>query len=121
MSRAEQEDVVINLRAQIASLQNRVKELEEENAKLSSRVLNCRYLVEAMGEINQRGDKNRKKKSTADMPGCDTRIMNHHPRRYVALKVMYFGQRFYGFASEAQMDPTVEVCYVLLLITMQDL
>ncbi|XP_042454481.1 tRNA pseudouridine(38/39) synthase-like isoform X1 [Zingiber officinale] len=33
----------------------------------------------------------------------------HHPaRRYVALKIMYFGQRFYGFASEAQMDPTIE-------------
>ncbi|CAK7346710.1 unnamed protein product [Dovyalis caffra] len=42
------------------------------------------------------------------MPGYDKRIMNHHPRRYIALKVMYFGQRFYGFASEAQMEPTVE-------------
>ncbi|XVF63206.1 hypothetical protein PTKIN_Ptkin09bG0069300 [Pterospermum kingtungense] len=34
--------------------------------------------------------------------------MTHHSKRYVALKVMYFGQRFYGFASEGQMDPTVE-------------
>ncbi|TYI39102.1 hypothetical protein ES332_A02G075700v1 [Gossypium tomentosum] len=38
----------------------------------------------------------------------DLKIMTHHSKRYVALKVMYFGQRFYGFASEAQMDPTVE-------------
>ncbi|EPS73429.1 hypothetical protein M569_01328, partial [Genlisea aurea] len=30
------------------------------------------------------------------------------PKRYIALKVMYFGPRFYGFASEAQMGPTVE-------------
>ncbi|KAK3423163.1 hypothetical protein EUGRSUZ_F00074 [Eucalyptus grandis] len=37
-----------------------------------------------------------------------TGILEHHPRRYVALRLMYFGQRFYGFASEAQLDPTVE-------------
>ncbi|PKA51312.1 tRNA pseudouridine38/39 synthase [Apostasia shenzhenica] len=29
-------------------------------------------------------------------------------KRCVALKILYFGQRFYGFASEAQMEPTVE-------------
>ncbi|XP_020575454.1 tRNA pseudouridine(38/39) synthase isoform X2 [Phalaenopsis equestris] len=29
-------------------------------------------------------------------------------RRYVALKIIYFGQRFYGFASQTQMEPTVE-------------
>ncbi|CAA0834946.1 Pseudouridine synthase family protein, partial [Striga hermonthica] len=30
-------------------------------------------------------------------------------RRLIAIKVMYFGQRFYGFASEAQMDSTIEL------------
>ncbi|XP_022768001.1 tRNA pseudouridine(38/39) synthase isoform X3 [Durio zibethinus] len=40
--------------------------------------------------------------------GYNLEIMTHHSKRYVALKVMYFGQRFYGFASEAQMDPTIE-------------
>ncbi|WOL12473.1 tRNA pseudouridine(38/39) synthase isoform X2 [Canna indica] len=34
--------------------------------------------------------------------------IHHHTRRYIALKIMYFGQRFYGFSSEGQMDPTVE-------------
>ncbi|GMJ12364.1 hypothetical protein like AT1G34150 [Hibiscus trionum] len=56
---------------------------------------------------NTGGDKTRKKKAIERNPGYLT-IMSHHPKRYVALKVMYFGQRFYGFASEAQMDPTVE-------------
>ncbi|CAM0873442.1 unnamed protein product [Alopecurus aequalis] len=34
--------------------------------------------------------------------------VSHCQKRLVALKIMYFGQRFYGFASEAQTDPTVE-------------
>ncbi|XP_021596339.1 tRNA pseudouridine(38/39) synthase isoform X2 [Manihot esculenta] len=34
--------------------------------------------------------------------------MNHLQKRFVALKLMYFGQRFYGFSSEGQMDPTIE-------------
>ncbi|KAK3004594.1 hypothetical protein RJ639_019089 [Escallonia herrerae] len=40
--------------------------------------------------------------------GCNTRTMHQHSKRYVALKIMYFGQSFYGFASEAQMHPTIE-------------
>uniref|UniRef100_A0A6V7QQN5 Pseudouridine synthase I TruA alpha/beta domain-containing protein n=1 Tax=Ananas comosus var. bracteatus TaxID=296719 RepID=A0A6V7QQN5_ANACO len=39
---------------------------------------------------------------------CTSRIINRCSKRYIALKIMYFGQRFYGFASEAQMEPTVE-------------
>ncbi|KAF8377220.1 hypothetical protein HHK36_030594 [Tetracentron sinense] len=39
---------------------------------------------------------------------CNLRTLHALPKRFVALKVMYFGQRFYGFASEAQMDPTIE-------------
>ncbi|KAL0909196.1 hypothetical protein M5K25_020043 [Dendrobium thyrsiflorum] len=33
---------------------------------------------------------------------------HEYARRHVALKITYFGQRFHGFASEAQMEPTVE-------------
>ncbi|XP_020275256.1 tRNA pseudouridine(38/39) synthase isoform X2 [Asparagus officinalis] len=43
-----------------------------------------------------------------DQPGCQPSTMQVCAKRYVALKVMYFGKRFYGFASEAQMDPTIE-------------
>ncbi|XVF63207.1 hypothetical protein PTKIN_Ptkin09bG0069300 [Pterospermum kingtungense] len=57
---------------------------------------------------NAGGDKTRKKKAVERIPGYNLEIMTHHSKRYVALKVMYFGQRFYGFASEGQMDPTVE-------------
>ncbi|ONL98529.1 tRNA pseudouridine synthase [Zea mays] len=35
-------------------------------------------------------------------------ILSHCPKRLVALKVMYFGQRFYGFSSEGNIEPTVE-------------
>ncbi|EXB37798.1 tRNA pseudouridine(38/39) synthase [Morus notabilis] len=59
-------------------------------------------------ESESGGTKTKKKKSKEKASGCDTSIMNHQCKRYVALKLMYFGQRFYGFASEAQMDPTVE-------------
>ncbi|KAJ4952413.1 hypothetical protein NE237_029245 [Protea cynaroides] len=50
----------------------------------------------------------RKKKSKEETMGHDTGFMHHHARRYVALKIMYFGQRFHGFSSEGQMEPTVE-------------
>lgn len=119
---SEEAEEIINLRSQITFLQNRVKELEEENAKFSSRLSSCRCdelqekkpkekcenLGEERGEMNSGCKKSGRKKATPKTPGYDTRIMNHHPRRYVALKVMYFGQRFYGFSLEAQMDPTVE-------------
>ncbi|KAK9134386.1 hypothetical protein Syun_013716 [Stephania yunnanensis] len=41
-------------------------------------------------------------------PGCERKNSKPMLTRYIALKIMYFGQRFYGFASQAQMDPTVE-------------
>lgn len=53
-------------------------------------------------------DKTTKKKAVEKTPGYNTRILDHCSKRYIALKVMYFGRRFYGFASEAQMEPTVE-------------
>ncbi|KAJ6835445.1 tRNA pseudouridine(38/39) synthase isoform X2 [Iris pallida] len=48
------------------------------------------------------------KHGLAEQPGSQLSIVQDCAKRYVALKVMYFGQRFYGFASEAQMEPTVE-------------
>lgn len=127
---SEEAEEIINLRSQITFLQNRVKELEEENAKFSSRLSSCRCdelqekkpkekcenLGEERGEMNSGCKKSGRKKATPKTPGYDTRIMNHHPRRYVALKVMYFGQRFYGFSLEAQMDPTVEVWHYVFPI-----
>ncbi|KAH1096687.1 hypothetical protein J1N35_013608 [Gossypium stocksii] len=117
-------DVVGSFISQLQALQNRVKELEAENSKLSSQLSKCCcHRTEEMqngsdvesfklGVESQRqnagGDKTRKKKTIERNPGYDLKIMAHHSKRYVALKVMYFGQRFYGFASEAQMDPTVE-------------
>ncbi|TYH27513.1 hypothetical protein ES288_A02G075100v1 [Gossypium darwinii] len=117
-------DVVGSFISQLQALQNRVKELEAENSKLSSQISKCCcHKTEEMqngsdvesfkqGVESQRkntgGDKTRKKKTIERNPGYYLKIMTHHSKRYVALKVMYFGQRFYGFASEAQMDPTVE-------------
>ncbi|CAD6211361.1 unnamed protein product [Miscanthus lutarioriparius] len=40
--------------------------------------------------------------------GRNVGILSHCPKRLVALKVMYFGQRFYGFSSEGNIEPTVE-------------
>ncbi|KDP27512.1 hypothetical protein JCGZ_20152 [Jatropha curcas] len=122
-----QEELLINLNSQIASLRTRIKELEADNAKLSTQLSNCscneakekldsstvqfsKSSVEKSGEINYGEVKSTRKKTREKTPGTGyhTRTINHHMRRYVALKVMYFGQRFYGFSSEGQMDPTVE-------------
>ncbi|XP_030952133.1 tRNA pseudouridine(38/39) synthase-like isoform X3 [Quercus lobata] len=52
--------------------------------------------------------RNTVKNLAVKIPGYNTRTLNHHCKRYVALKIMYFGQRFYAFASEAHMEPTIE-------------
>ncbi|XP_059631490.1 uncharacterized protein LOC132274269 [Cornus florida] len=117
-------ELIANLHSQLHSLRNRVKELETENAKLLYRISNCHCnkiegnvdsnVADRVGNSVEESAKleacvgNTQKKSKEIMPGCKMRAMHHHSKRYVALKVMYFGQRFYGFASEAQMDPTVE-------------
>ncbi|XP_019427551.1 PREDICTED: tRNA pseudouridine(38/39) synthase-like isoform X1 [Lupinus angustifolius] len=99
----------------IATLQARVKELEAENAKLLSLLADCHsHEMEkkshSPGEKGMKSKKANKKseKKIEKMPGYCTKFMSHHSKRYVALKVMYFGKRFYGFASEAQMEPTIE-------------
>ncbi|PON48963.1 Pseudouridine synthase [Parasponia andersonii] len=95
----------------VNSLQLRVQELEAENTELSSRLSNCTCFEKEKktdSKSGKSGNNSKKKKLQQKTPGYDTSVMNRQCKRYVALKVMYFGQRFYGFASEAQMDPTVE-------------
>ncbi|KAL6209383.1 hypothetical protein ACLB2K_020325 [Fragaria x ananassa] len=106
----------------VDSLRHRVQELEALNAKLSLQLAVCRChqdknedssvssdnADEKSGKLSFQNKKTIREKVKEKFPGYDTRIMNHHSKRYVALKVMYFGRRFYGFAAEAQMDPTVE-------------
>lgn len=121
ISGSAERDLIARLRHQVESLQNRVEELEAQNSELSSQLSSCccnkiedKVEVECMNAVEESRDKKDggvitgKKKALARIPGYDVGIMKHHSKRYVALKVMYFGQRFYGFASEAQMDPTVE-------------
>ncbi|KAM0871277.1 hypothetical protein ACQ4PT_039514 [Festuca glaucescens] len=48
------------------------------------------------------------KRSHAKRTGHQVGTVSHCQKRLVALKIMYFGQRFYGFASEAQTEPTIE-------------
>ncbi|XP_059279920.1 uncharacterized protein LOC132033827 isoform X1 [Lycium ferocissimum] len=106
-------DLVGTLQSELETLRSRIKELESENANLSARLSNCScqktkekgngsVVVVKSGVLDGHG---KKKNKLRDL-GYGT--MMHHSKRYVALKVMYFGPRFYGFASEAQMDPTVE-------------
>ncbi|KAL9317712.1 hypothetical protein ACSQ67_014229 [Phaseolus vulgaris] len=122
----------------IVSLQARVKELEIENAKLLAQLADCHshevdkklHGPEGKGRESKEGNMKFEKKIEEKKPGSvldtffrgvavapvtwvlresyDTSFMSHRSKRYVALKVMYFGKRFYGFASEAQMQPTVE-------------
>ncbi|RXI00252.1 hypothetical protein DVH24_037800 [Malus domestica] len=116
-------DPITNLQSLVDSLKHRVQELEVVNAKLSSQLANCcchekekkpdgsvsfDSSVEKSRKSNSGSKKTTIEKVKETVPGHITRIINHLPKRYVALKVMYFGQRFYGFASEAQMDPTIE-------------
>ncbi|XP_054790073.1 uncharacterized protein LOC129298274 isoform X2 [Prosopis cineraria] len=89
-------------------------ELEAENAKLLSQLTNCgKHGIEE--KLHSSDDKHMKSKKgnvkteekIQKVPGYQL-MLSKHSKRYVALKVMYFGKRFYGFSSEAQMDPTVE-------------
>ncbi|KAL5776525.1 hypothetical protein ACOSP7_009451 [Xanthoceras sorbifolium] len=116
----DKDDIVSSLHSQIESLQNTIKELEAANANLMSQVSKCSCgkteekldglvldstnLAVEGSKTKTKGRKLRKTKVVERVTGT----VNHHFKRYVALKAMYFGQRFYGFASEAQMEPTIE-------------
>ncbi|KAM7279949.1 hypothetical protein ACFE04_007083 [Oxalis oulophora] len=112
---SENSEPIENLQSLIDSLRSRVEELEAENAKLSSIIsnCNCHNNNKMKDQVDQTAKNNatkskKNKKFAKTITGGTNNSINHLPKRYVALKVMYFGQRFYGFASEAQMDPTVE-------------
>ncbi|XP_078160449.1 pseudouridine synthase family protein isoform X1 [Carex rostrata] len=51
-----------------------------------------------------------KERPHADLPFSNRQVktIKSCSKRYIALKVVYFGQRYYGFASEATSEPTVE-------------
>ncbi|KAK9048767.1 hypothetical protein SSX86_032266 [Deinandra increscens subsp. villosa] len=121
-----QSDLILELRSKLSSFETRVKELEAENAKLKSISSSCacRHEVEQNSDtefsdkhlpaihleklVLQNCVRNGKRKPSKKLADYNSNSMAHHSQRFVALKVMYFGLRFYGFASEAQMDPTVE-------------
>ncbi|CAL5414824.1 unnamed protein product [Camellia sinensis] len=129
-AKPESDHIIVALQSQLKSLSNRVKELESKNAELSSLVSICQChkitvphmeenldarnmgsvdSVNGRGRLNLEGGKNRRKKVKERLADYNMMRTGHRSsKRYVALKVMYFGQRFFGFASEAQMDPTVE-------------
>ncbi|KAL3741427.1 hypothetical protein ACJRO7_016982 [Eucalyptus globulus] len=117
MSTSPNADSVDALRSQIHSLQTTINELEKQNADLSPRLSGCccqkmedkiGCVVEGGRVVDGNGKSTKLDKKTRKKKDFKTGILEHHARRYVALRLMYFGQRFYGFASEAQLDPTVE-------------
>ncbi|OWM85015.1 hypothetical protein CDL15_Pgr027802 [Punica granatum] len=122
MSASIGSDLIRSLQSEIVSLHNRVKELEEENAKLSTRLSECccektrsnsNSVANGGNSVYENGAQIRKSNKTKKKKGT----IEHLPKRYVALRVLYFGQRFYGFASEAQLDPTVELILVSLILS----
>ncbi|CAD5194099.1 unnamed protein product [Musa acuminata subsp. malaccensis] len=110
MASVDGRDLVSELQAQVLALRHRVEELEKENERLCSQLSRCRCSKD--GNIPSAGlfveNSSPTNCEPREKPGCQERSQQR-AGRYVALKIMYFGQRlFYGFASEAQMDPTIE-------------
>lgn len=119
--------VVGNAATKVTSDVNRDHEMQKENAleevniknehltdpgfvfqqtKLDNFQLNC---ANGFNEASDGciGHESRKQKAKFRRDGL-LQDVSHCRRRYVALKIMYFGQRFYGFSSEAQLEPSVE-------------
>ncbi|KAH0910892.1 hypothetical protein HID58_034213 [Brassica napus] len=84
------------------------EELEAENAKLLSQVSSCQcQQMEVKHDVLDSG--NLVRRSRRGRKRADKSIPIHLiSKRYVALKIMYFGKRFYGFSAEAQMEPSIE-------------
>ncbi|CDY31362.1 BnaA02g33790D [Brassica napus] len=79
--------------SELASLRNRVKELEAENAKLLSQVSSCQcQQMEVKHDVLDSG--NLVRRSRRGRKRADKSIPIHLiSKRYVALKIMYFGKR----------------------------
>uniref|UniRef100_A0A0E0KED6 Pseudouridine synthase I TruA alpha/beta domain-containing protein n=1 Tax=Oryza punctata TaxID=4537 RepID=A0A0E0KED6_ORYPU len=104
------------MQAEVAALRLRVQELERENQMLGKIASRCTcgskddgaassaVVSASLCGSNQESQKNVKSRCTGRQLG----VISHCPKRLIALKIMYFGQRFYGFASEAHTEPTVE-------------
>ncbi|KAK3147086.1 hypothetical protein QOZ80_3BG0277890 [Eleusine coracana subsp. coracana] len=107
MAAADNESETAALRAEVAALRLCVQELERENQRLAKIASSCTCGSKCYGipEGNDLPDDSRKR---TNRKGHEKGNVSHCSKRLVALKVMYFGQRFYGFSSEGQAEPTVE-------------
>ncbi|XP_074280341.1 uncharacterized protein LOC141605463 isoform X2 [Silene latifolia] len=119
MTEDKDKNEISMLRSKMDSLNARIKELETQNANLTSQLSLCRCPKNdaniddtrsnhAISDSKTDSGVKKLRKSKKKTPDLDLRALLHLPRRHIAFKVMYFGQRFYGFASEAQLEPTVE-------------
>lgn len=119
--------VVDNVATKVTSDVNRDHEMHKENALEEVNIENehltdpaivfrqtksDNFQLDCTNGFNEASDKcvgHKSKKQKAKLKrDVLFQDVSHCRRRYVALKIMYFGQRFYGFASEAQLEPTVE-------------
>ncbi|KAJ3673354.1 hypothetical protein LUZ60_006728 [Juncus effusus] len=122
MTPAGEDELVADLRSQLVSLRRRLEELEKENKRLVSDLSNCQCsnkekdvkspqitslssiktdkIEKKCNQLIHEGSSLSNKRSLKTMKACN--------KRYIALTIMYFGQRYFGFASEATKEPTVE-------------
>ncbi|KAG7599187.1 Pseudouridine synthase I TruA alpha/beta domain [Arabidopsis suecica] len=102
-------DSEIAKETELVFLRNRVKELEVENAKLLSQVSSCQCQQMEVKHDRSVSDSSSLVRRRRVRKGDKNSIPSHLiSKRYVALKIMYFGKRFYGFSAEAQMEPSIE-------------
>ncbi|VVB11698.1 unnamed protein product [Arabis nemorensis] len=97
-------------RTELESLRNRVKELEAENAKLLTQISSCQcQQMEVKHDVSVLDSGSLVRRRRRSRKGNDTILPSHLiSKRFIALKIMYFGKRFYGFSAEAQMEPSIE-------------
>ncbi|ESQ33382.1 hypothetical protein EUTSA_v10007608mg [Eutrema salsugineum] len=94
---------------ELESLRHRVKELEAENAKLLSLISSCQcQQMEVKHDVSVLDPGSLVRRSRKARKRADSIPSHLVSKRYIALKIMYFGKRFYGFSAEAQMEPSVE-------------
>ncbi|TVU46820.1 hypothetical protein EJB05_06389, partial [Eragrostis curvula] len=92
---------------EVAALRLRVQELESENQRLAKIASSCTCGNKCYGDAEDNDPPDNSSKRT-NRKGYKKGNVSHCSKRLIALKIMYFGQRFYGFSSEGQAEPTVE-------------